>query len=77
MPDIRSPLPGTFYRAPSPDQPPFKEVGDEVAAGDVVGLIEVMKTLVQVQAEAAGRILAFRAENGEPISPGDVVAELE
>lgn len=77
MPEIRSPLPGTFYRAAAPDQPPFKDVGDAVAAGDVVGLIEVMKTFVEVQAEVAGRITAFLAENGEPIAPGDVVAELE
>ena len=42
---ILSPLPGTFYRRPSPDKPVFKEVGDVVAVGDVIGLIEVMKSL--------------------------------
>lgn len=45
---ILSPLPGTFYRRPSPDQPPYKEVGDSVAKGDVVGLVEVMKSFHEV-----------------------------
>ena len=40
--DILSPLPGTFYRKPSPDAPPFAEVGQSVKAGDVIGLVEVM-----------------------------------
>ncbi len=76
MPEIRSPLPGTFYRAPAPGQPPFREVGDAVAIGDVVGLVEVMKTFVEVKSEAAGTITAFHAGNGAPIGPGDLIAEL-
>ena len=43
--NILSPLPGTFYRKPAPDQPPYKNEGDTVAAGDVIGLVEVMKSL--------------------------------
>ena len=49
---ILSPLPGTFYRRPSPDQPNFKSVGDAVAVGDVIGLIEVMKSFHEVLMEA-------------------------
>lgn len=74
--DIRSPVPGTFYRRPSPDQPEFKQPGDSVAVGDVVGLVEVMKTFIEVKADAAGRITRFVAEDDSPIGPGDVVAEI-
>ncbi|MGX1309129.1 acetyl-CoA carboxylase biotin carboxyl carrier protein [Amorphus suaedae] len=77
MADIRSPIPGTFYRRPSPDEPAYKEVGDTVAAGDVVGLVEVMKSFIEVKAETAGTITAFKAENEEPITAGAVVAELD
>lgn len=77
MADIRSPIPGTFYRRPSPDEPVYKEVGDTVAVGDVVGLVEVMKSFIEVKAEAAGTITAFKIENEEPITAGAVVAELD
>ena len=53
--EILSPLPGTFYRRPAPDKPPFKADGDVVAVGDVVGLIEVMKSFIEVHADAAAR----------------------
>ena len=56
--EIRSPLPGTFYRKPSPDAAPYKADGDSVAVGDVIGLIEVMKTFREVHADAAGKIAA-------------------
>ena len=49
-----SPLPGVFYRAPASGKPPFKSDGDAVAAGETVGLIEVMKTFTPVRAEEAG-----------------------
>jgi biotin carboxyl carrier protein len=77
MADIRSPIPGTFYRRPSPDEPVYKEVGDTVAAGDVVGLVEVMKSFIEVKAETAGTITAFKVENEEPITAGAVIAELD
>lgn len=77
MAEIRSPIPGTFYRRPSPDEPVYKEVGDTVAAGDVVGLVEVMKSFIEVKAEAAGTLTAFKVENEEPITAGAVVAELD
>jgi biotin carboxyl carrier protein len=77
MADIRSPLPGTFYRASAPDQPPFKQEGDTVAVGDVIGLVEVMKSFMEVKAEAAGTITRFLVENEQPITAGAVLAELE
>ncbi|MCF1481413.1 MULTISPECIES: acetyl-CoA carboxylase [Rhizobium/Agrobacterium group] len=75
--EIRSPLPGTFYRKPSPDAPSFKNDGDAVAEGDVIGLIEVMKTFHEVHADASGAGLVFVAEDNEPIMAGQVIAEVQ
>ncbi|SOD96231.1 acetyl-CoA carboxylase [Caenispirillum bisanense] len=77
MPEIRSPLPGTFYRAAAPGEPPFKKEGDAVAVGDVVGLVEVMKSFMEVKAEVAGTIARFLVENEAPVTAGAVLAELE
>ena len=74
---ILSPLPGTFYRKPSPETPAFKEDGDAVAAGDVVGLVEVMKNFQEVKSDVAGSNIRFVAEDGAAIMPGDVIAEVE
>lgn len=77
MADIRSPLPGTFYRAPSPEEPPFKTEGDSVAVGDVIGLVEVMKSFMEVKAEVAGTLTRFVVGNEEPVTAGAVLAEVE
>lgn len=74
---ILSPLPGTFYRKPAPDQPPFKEVGDTVALGDVVGLVEVMKTFYEVKAEFEGKVSKILAENEAAVQAGEPLLELE
>jgi acetyl-CoA carboxylase biotin carboxyl carrier protein len=75
--EIRSPLPGTFYRKPSPDAASFKNDGDSVSAGDVIGLIEVMKTFHEVHAGVDGTNIAFIADDNEPIMAGQVIAEVE
>jgi biotin carboxyl carrier protein len=75
MAQLLSPLPGTFYRRPSPDQPPYKADGDAVAPGDVIGLIEVMKSFNEVKAGEAGRI-TFIAGNEEPVMAGQPLAEI-
>lgn len=77
MAEIKSPIPGTFYRRPSPEEPPFKEEGDKVEVGEVVGLVEVMKSFIEVKSEAAGTIKAFKVENEEPVSAGAVLVELD
>ncbi|MFC4350353.1 acetyl-CoA carboxylase [Fodinicurvata halophila] len=77
MADIRSPIPGTFYRRPSPEDAPYKSEGDAVAVGDVVGLVEVMKSFIEVKSEVAGKVKAFKVENEEPVSAGAVLVELE
>jgi biotin carboxyl carrier protein len=76
MPAIHSPLPGTFYRSSSPDTPPFKADGDAVAVGDVIGLIEVMKSFHEVKSEVAGSAITFVTDNEEPVMAGAVLAEL-
>ena len=73
---ILSPLPGTFYRRPAPDKPPFKADGDSVAVGDIIGLIEVMKSFHEVKADRAGTIRTFVADNEEPVMAGQPLAEL-
>ncbi|HEX2887252.1 acetyl-CoA carboxylase [Vineibacter terrae] len=74
---IQAPLPGTFYRKPAPDQPPFKVEGDAVALGDTVGLIEVMKTFTPVVAEVTGKLAAFHVENEAPVMAGQPLYDLE
>lgn len=73
---LLSPLPGTFYRKPAPDKPMYKNEGDEVQIGDVIGLIEVMKSFNEVKAEVAGKIVKFLADNEEPVMAGQPLAEI-
>jgi biotin carboxyl carrier protein len=67
---ILSPLPGTFFRRPAPDKPPYKNEGDIIAAGDAVGLIEVMKTFYEVKAEFGGTIVKFLVEDSAEVQAG-------
>ncbi len=73
---ILSPLPGTFYRKPAPDKPDFKNEGDTVAIGDVIGLIEVMKSFNEVKADHAGKISKFLTDNEEPVMAGQPLVEI-
>ena len=74
---FEAPVPGTFFRKPAPDQPPFKGEGDNVAVGDTVGLIEVMKTFTPVEAEDAGRLIRFFVENEDAVMAGEPLYEIE
>ncbi len=74
---ILSPLPGTFYRKPAPDQPPYKEEGESVAVGDVIGLVEVMKSFHEVKADAGGKVVKFLAENEGAVMAGQPLLEIE
>lgn len=73
---IQAPLPGTFYRASAPGEPPFKLEGDMVAVGDTVGLIEVMKSFTPVVAEEAGTLIAFHVENEDAVMAGQPLYDL-
>jgi len=72
-----SPLPGTFYRRPTPDTPPFKAEGDSIAAGDTIGLVEVMKSFHAIQARFGGKIVKFLIDNEEPIMASQPIADVE
>jgi acetyl-CoA carboxylase biotin carboxyl carrier protein len=74
---IASPLPGTFYRRPSPDADPYVSEGDTVEPGDVVGLVEIMKTFHEIHSDAAGRIARFLVENSALVDAGQDIIALE
>ena len=80
---VVSPLPGTFYRKPSPESPPFKQDGDAVAVGDVIGLVEVMKTFSTVPYRATdglpgrAKVVRWLVEDGSDVQQGDPILEVE
>ena len=67
---VRSPMVGTFYRAASPGAKPFVEVGDIVEVGDTLCIIEAMKLMNEIEADAAGTVKAILVENGQPVEFG-------
>jgi biotin carboxyl carrier protein len=75
--EIMTPLPGMFYRRPSPDSPVFKNDGDSVVATDVIGLIEVMKSFHEVTAGVDGAAIRFLVDDGDAVMAGEVLAEVE
>ncbi|HUH38241.1 MAG TPA: acetyl-CoA carboxylase biotin carboxyl carrier protein [Spongiibacteraceae bacterium] len=64
---LKSPMVGTFYRAPSPSSPAFVEVGQHVKVGDVVCIVEAMKMMNQIEADKSGVVEAILVENGQPV----------
>ncbi|HQT31780.1 MAG TPA: acetyl-CoA carboxylase biotin carboxyl carrier protein [Thiobacillus sp.] len=68
---VRSPMVGTFYRAPAPGAKNFSEVGQSVSAGDTLCLIEAMKLLNEIETDVAGVIKAILVENGQPVEYGE------
>ena len=70
---VEAPMVGTFYSAPSPDAEPFVKVGDTVAAGDTLCIIEAMKMMNQIEAEISGRIAAIQVQSGDPVEFGQVL----
>ena len=65
--EIRSPIVGTFYRSPSPDDDPFVQVGAEVSPGTVLCIVEAMKLMNEIEADVNGKIVKILAENGKPV----------
>ena len=68
---VRSPMVGTFYRAPSPGSKNFSEVGQSVNAGDTLCIIEAMKLLNEIESDQSGVIKAILVENGQPVEYGE------
>jgi acetyl-CoA carboxylase biotin carboxyl carrier protein len=71
--EVRTSLPGTFYRSPKPGAPPFVEVGTEVTPTTVVGIVETMKLMNSVYAGVAGTVAEIRLRDGEFAEQGDVL----
>jgi acetyl-CoA carboxylase biotin carboxyl carrier protein len=70
---VKSPMVGTFYRAPSPDAKPFVEVGATVKAGETICVLEAMKLMNEIEADASGTIKAILVENGQPVEYGQAL----
>ena len=64
---IKSPIVGTFYRKPSPEKPPFVNIGDTVNEGDVVCIVEAMKMMNEIKSEYSGKIISILPSDGQPI----------
>ena len=67
---IVAPMVGTFYAAPAPTEPPYVAEGDEIEPGQIVGIIEAMKMMNQIESEAAGRITRILVQNAQPVEYG-------
>src|SRR5487761_235572 len=67
---IKSPIVGTFYGSPSPDAPPFVNLGDAVQVGQVLCIIEAMKLMNEIESEVAGEVVRLYVESGQPVEYG-------
>jgi len=74
---VKSPMVGTFYRAPSPGAPSFVEVGQSVTKGQTLCIIEAMKLLNEIESDATGTIKAILVENGQPVEYGQPLFLIE
>ena len=74
---ITAPLVGTFYRRATPESPPLAEVGQIVHPGDTVCIIEAMKVMNEIKAEASGRVRSVQVEDGAPVEYGQVLFVLD
>jgi acetyl-CoA carboxylase biotin carboxyl carrier protein len=74
---IESPMVGVFYRQSEPGTPPFVEIGDVVAPGQTLCLLEAMKLFNELKADTAGRVTGIHAENAKPVEFGQLLFELE
>jgi acetyl-CoA carboxylase biotin carboxyl carrier protein len=65
--EIKSPIVGTFYRAPAPDADPYVQIGDTISVGSVLCIVEAMKLMNEIEADIEGKIVKILAENGKPV----------
>ena len=73
---VPAPMLGTFYRAPGPGEPDFVDVGEEIAVGQTIGIIEAMKIMNEIAAETGGMIVEFLVESGQPVEYGQPLLRL-
>lgn len=74
---IKSPMVGTFYRAPAPDAKAYVELNQQITAGQVVCIIEAMKLMNEIESEVAGRVAKILVENGKPVEFGQTLFLIE
>ena len=75
--EVKSPMVGTLYRAASPGDAPFVEVGQQVKAGDTVCIIEAMKMMNQIEADVSGKVVSILVENGNPVEYDQILIVIE
>jgi len=75
--EITSPMVGTFYRAPSPEAPPFTDVDKVVRPGDIVCIIEAMKLMNEIKSEVKGKVIEICVDNGASVEYGQTLFKLE
>lgn len=75
--EVRSPIVGTFYRAPAPDAEPYVEVGQELSVGTVLCLVEAMKLMNEIESDVTGRIAQILVESGKPVEYNQVLFLIE
>lgn len=75
--EIRAPMVGTFFRAPSPEAPPYVEVGQTIEVGQVICIIEAMKLMNEIKSEIKGRVLEIFVDNAEPVEFGQPMLLIE
>lgn len=75
--DITSPIVGTFYAAPAPDEPPFIQVGDRVKTAQTVCIIEAMKIMNEIEAEVTGEVVEILVQNGQPVEFGQALMRVK
>ncbi len=75
--EVKSPMVGTFYRSPAPDEAPFVNLGDRIRSGQTVCIIEAMKLMNEIEAEAGGQVMEVLVENGQPVEFGQTLMYLD
>ena len=75
--EIKSPMVGTFYRAPSPDADPYVSVNERITEGQVVCIVEAMKLMNEIESEVSGRVVETLVENAKPVEFGQVLFRID
>ncbi|MDD5449694.1 MAG: acetyl-CoA carboxylase biotin carboxyl carrier protein [Candidatus Omnitrophica bacterium] len=75
--EVKTPMVGTFYESPSPDSPPYVEIGTEVSPGQVLCIVEAMKLMNEIKCEVKGKIVEKLVENAQPVEYGQTLFLIE
>ncbi|MFZ5433954.1 MAG: acetyl-CoA carboxylase biotin carboxyl carrier protein [Calditrichota bacterium] len=75
--DVKSPMVGTFYRAPAPDAEPYVRIGDVVEPGKVICIVEAMKLMNELECEVHGKVVEILIENAQPVEFGQVLLRID